>query len=321
MSGLLERAHTLPLLRSMNPNQSRLIRRVELSPALNPFHAQGTRLHVLLGHGEMLNIKIAVAWNLILTAIEEGRLTEESVVVESSSGNTGIGLAIVCNALQIPLRLILPVDTAEARISAIRAYGRLTRIEIHSGPLSPVAQAREEGKQPGFVHVDQYGNKANWQTHFKWLAPQIFGRRGVTFEPALVAVALGTCGTAIGIAKYIAANGLETEVVGVVPKDEVPGTRCMERIERDVTLPWQENIKTIVIGTREEAFRLSRELWREVQPPPGPSSGLAYGGLLSHIGRDPARYAGKEVAFISADNATLYSGLYFGTMKEEQFRT
>ena len=173
---------------------------------------------------EMLNpggsIKDRPARVIVEQAMQEGRIGPHSVVVESSSGNMGIGLAQVCAFHGIRLICVVDVKTTAQNIQVLRAYG--AEIECVSGPdpvTGELLQARLNRVQqllreiPGAFWPNQYVNRGNPASHYlgtmRELAGQLDGRIDFLF------IATSTCGTLTGCATYLREQGMKTRVIAV----------------------------------------------------------------------------------------------------------
>jgi cysteine synthase len=132
---------------------------------------------------------------------------------------------------------------------------------------------------------------------------------------AAIAIAMGSGGTAAGVGKFFHEESPGTVVLGVRPSlgERVPGARDKARMEEVVTLPWKDSVDFVVELSRKKAFIHTRELWSAVEPQPGPSSGLAYGGLMQYLGsmgsEELERFRGKSAGFLCPDGGMLYSDL------------
>ena len=324
MSNLLDH----PFWRSSDPSAMRLVRMsTYFPPALNPFHDKGVTISAAGVPGDVRHSKWYVAREGILDGLKLGRITPDTHIVEASSGNTGDGLAGICNTLGLEITLILPGDTPGPKINAIRALGRYVNVETHSkAGQSATERARELGAQLGWYSPDQYAGEWNPNAHFKYLAPQLFDLQ----IPSLLFLPAGTMGTAMGLHRYSCEHKLETRIIPVVcaEGEEVPGARSLSRIERDVRLPWRGCFERLWSGPRHESFLLSYLSWTHMpEQMLGPSFGLGYYGALSFLQccveestLDGYRDANGRihVVLFGPDDNRLYSDVYFSELTLEE---
>ena len=165
------------------------------------------------------SIKDRAAYTIIAKAIEEGRLTPGATVIESSSGNMGIGLAQVCTYLGFRFICVVDPKTTKANINLLKAYGAEVDMVTEPDPLTgEFLQARVDRvqmllrKMPHSYWPNQYANVNNAVAHHQTMheiVTALDGRVDYLF------CAASTCGTVRGCAEYIRANRLETKLIGV----------------------------------------------------------------------------------------------------------
>ncbi len=271
--------------------------------------------------------KASMARHGLYQAIRDGLVTKETILVEASSGNTARGLDDLCNSLGIQLVLIMPGDMPEDKIAAIRALGH-AEIRLHYDKKETTVEcARRLGSQEGWHNLDQYRGSWNAESHYLYLAPQVFGQA----KAALFFAATGTVGTCLGVERYAKERGLGTKVVPVVcaPGEEVPAVRTFARIERDVYTGWRDVFARSdfeEIGGHE-SFLWSRRLWDVLPIRPGPSGGAGVAGAQRFISRHREegtlgqfkdREGNTVVIVLAPDNSDLYHQLYIRELSHEE---
>jgi len=157
---------------------------------------------------------------IIEHGIEEGHITPETVVIESTSGNMGIGIAQTCGYLGLRFIAVVDVKTAQANVDILRAYGAeidlVEEPDPASGEFLQARMARVEELQreiPNTFWPDQTSNEANGWAHYRTTMPEIVD--GLGEAPDFLFVATGTCGTIRGCSEYVYDRGLPTRVVAV----------------------------------------------------------------------------------------------------------
>lgn len=250
-------------------------------------------------------VKDRVAANLIRDAGERG--VELENLVEPTSGNTGIGLAMVSNVLQYGFSATLSKAIPLEKRTALRLFGTdLVELDddlcpMPGQPEGAMAKAAELGERPGWTQLNQYANPANPEAHYRTTGPEIWRQTGgrVTHFVA----ALGTCGTITGAGRYLKEQNPEVQVVGVHPTagHDIPGVRSRQALALTDFFTPEAYDQVLEIGD-EEAYELCRRLHLEESLIAGPSCGLALAGALRAVPDEP----GVLAVVIFPDNAWKY---------------
>jgi cysteine synthase len=256
-------------------------RLLELSDSLNPFRRDKVRIHAQIC-GD--NIKRFAALNLLLEASADGRLEGVHTLVENSSGNMALALGLLAPTFGIRnVVAILRADIPSGKLDPLRLSRIKCRFSTETADEPGGIQlARELGTLPGHINLAQYENDANPRAYEKWLAPRIW--KQTSGKLTVTCAGLGTTGTAMGLSRYCKRVSANCTIVGVMcaPGSAVPGIRSEERLA-EIRFPWRATLDAVEqIGTRE-SFKMSRELWWDLETMVGPSSGLALAGLLKFI--------------------------------------
>lgn len=254
------------------------------------------------------SIKDRVALAMIEAAEASGELTPDKTVIEATSGNTGVGLAMVCAVKGYKLTLLMPDSASEERKRIMRAYGaelRLTpgRLGTDGAIEEAYRLAREEPQT--YVLMDQFNNPASIAAHFMGTGREIIEQTGG--KATHVVVSLGTSGTAMGIAKRMKESAPHICVVAVEPYagHKIQGLKNMQE-SYPPGIYDKRALDRIIHVEDEEAYECARRLAREEGILSGMSAGAALAGAL-RIARELDE-AGEDglVVFICPDTGERY---------------
>ncbi len=229
------------------------------------------------------SVKDRIALNMIDAAEKSGELTPDKIVLEATSGNTGIGLAMVCAVKGYRCQLVMPDSASIERRKIMEAFG--AEILLTPGKKSTdgaieeaYALAREFPDR--YFLTDQFNNEANWQAHYLKTGPEIWEQtEGMVTD---VVGTLGTSGTVMGLSKYFAEVHPEVRVTAVEPflGHKIQGLKNMKESYTpgiyEKTLPYQ-----IINIPDEEAYKAARLLARKEGLFVGMSSGAALCAALT----------------------------------------
>jgi hypothetical protein len=320
-----------PFWAASDPSRMRLVRiSPEFPPCLNPFVGDDVVIQAAGVPGEVQHSKWIIAREGILDGIEKGLIGPDTNIIEATSGNTGEGMARVCNALGLRFTAAMSVDVPESKVAPIRAMGGRTAVHLLSdSDETTVEYARRLGAQKGWYNPCQYDGNWNWRAQYKYLAPQLWAQQP---KISLFFVPGGTMCTGIGPKMYAGEKDLGTVIVPVLcaEGEEVPGARTLSSVRKDVRQPWELLFleEQLQFGKRHPAFFLSFLSWPHMQgklPHLGPSFGLALAGALSFLEmhkRDGTLDQFREkdgkiyVLVFGPDDCRPYLPLYFGELKK-----
>ncbi|MBU4407140.1 MAG: cysteine--tRNA ligase [Desulfurivibrionaceae bacterium] len=229
------------------------------------------------------SVKDRVALNMIETAEAEGELTPDKIVLEATSGNTGIGLAMVCAVKGYKCQLIMPESASIERRKIMEAFGaEILLTPGKRGTDGAIEQAYALARQypDRYFLTDQFNNAANWLTHYKTTGPEIWEQTGGRVTD--IVATLGTSGTVMGLCRYFSEHHPEVRITAVEPflGHKLQGLKNMKESYTpgifDKKLPFQ-----IINIPDEEAFTTVRLLARKEGIFAGMSSGAAMSAALT----------------------------------------
>ncbi|WP_349663756.1 cysteine synthase CysM [Cellulophaga lytica] len=182
-------------------------------------------LFKLEGNNPGGSVKDRAAYNMIKSALDRGDIDENTKLVEATSGNTGIALAMIAGIFKLDIEIVLSEGSTKERIQTMRAYGaKVTLTPAKTGILGARDYADEQVKK-GAVMLNQFGNNDNWKAHYKSTGPEIW--RDTNKEITHFVSSMGTTGTIMGTSTYLKEQNSNIQIVGVQPKEgaKIPGIR------------------------------------------------------------------------------------------------
>ncbi|MBO0407219.1 cysteine synthase CysM [Aeromonas hydrophila] len=276
---------------------------------INP-HPGVTLLVKLEGNNPAGSVKDRPALNLIKCAEASGHLAPGARLIEATSGNTGIALAMVAAARGYRMRLIMPNTMSQERRDAMQAYGaELVLVEGSmeaARDLALAMQARGEG-----LVLDQFNNPANPDAHYLSTGPEIW-RQSEGAVTHFVS-AMGTTGTIMGVSRYLKEQNPAVQVIGLQPAEgsQIPGIRRWPAAYLPAIFE-PARVDRVLDVTQQEALAMMRRLAREEGICCGVSSGGAVAGAL----RVAAEIKQGVVVAIICDRGDRY--LSTGVFSDEQ---
>ena len=256
------------------------------------------------------SVKDRAATAMILAAEEAGELSSGAMVVEATSGNTGISLAMICAVRGYKCVIVMPEDMSQARQDILRAYGaEVLLTSAEDGMAGAVEKAEELARGRGAFVCGQFENPANPKTHEETTAIEIWEDCAGQVDAFVAGV--GTGGTLTGVARVLKARNPKVRIIAVEPRGSSvlsggrPGLHGIQGLgagfvpdvlERDL-------IDRVVTVTDLAADRMTRRLAREEGLLVGPSAGANVHAALE-VGR--RMQPGQRVVTVLCDSGERY---------------
>src|ERR1700674_4485039 len=207
-----------------------------------------------------------------------GRLTRDRVIIDSTSGNTGIAYAMIGAAKGYRVRLVMPANVSDERRKLVAAYGAEVEysdpLEGSDGAIRFVRAMYDENPDRFFM-PDQYNNDANWRAHYDGTGAEIWEQTGGTVTHFVAA--LGTSGTFMGVTRRLKAMNPDVQCISVQPAEPWHGLEGLKHMETSIVPGiYDPSLADEDIGVETEpAYDLARELARTAGVLAGHSSGAA----------------------------------------------
>lgn len=258
------------------------------------------------------SVKDRAAKEMIHDAIEKGMLKEDSVIIEPTSGNTGIGLASVAAARGYRVIIVMPETMSVERRQLMKAYGaELVLTEGSKGMKGAIEKANELAKEiPNSFIPSQFTNPANSAAHFKTTGPEIF--EDTDGKTDIFVAGVGTGGTLTGAGRYLKSKNPDIKVIAVEPASSpvlskgVSGTHKIQGIGAGF-IPEVLDTKIydeVVAVENEDAFETSRLIGKTEGILVGISSGAAAYAAVE-LAKRPEN-EGKNIVVILPDTGSRY---------------
>lgn len=235
-----------------------------------------TLLLKLEGNNPGGSVKDRAAYNMIKSALDRGDIDKDTNLIEATSGNTGIALAMIAGLFNLKMELVMPENATKERVQTMRAYGAtvtLTSKEV--GIEGARDYAENKVKNEGFVMLNQFGNDDNWKAHYKTTGPEIW--RDTEGKVTHFVSAMGTTGTIMGTSTFLKEKDKNIQIVGAQPTDgsSIPGIRKWPK-EYLPTIFNAEKVDQVIEVSQEEATIMAKRLAKEE----GVFSGMSSGGSV-----------------------------------------
>ena len=253
------------------------------------------------------SVKARAALRIVQEAERSGELTADKILIDSSSGNTGIAFALIGAVKGYAVHLVMPANVSAERKALVKAYGATL---IESDPLEgsdgALLKVRElvAAAPDRYFYANQYNNPANWRAHFDGTGPEIWRQTGgqVTHFVA----GLGTTGTFTGVGRYLKARNPRVQLVAIQPEDELAVIEGLKHLETAIVPGIYDagladaHVRVSTDATWEVTRRLAREAGLFV----GVSAGAAVAAALRVAG---ALDTGKVVTILPDDGSKYVS--------------
>jgi cysteine synthase B len=245
------------------------------------------------------SVKDRASLNMIRSAIERGEIKEGTRLVEATSGNTGIALAMIAKLYDLDIELVMPENSTRERKVTMEAFGaKVTLLESIEACRD---YAEEKGVSEGYFLLNQFANPDNYLAHYKTTAPEMW--RDTNGKITHFISSMGTTGTIMGSSRYLKEQNQAIQIVGCQPTEgsSIPGIRRWPK-EYLPKIFEAERVDRIMDISQEEAVEMSRRLAKEE----GIFAGMSSGGACAAAIRLAKELDSGLLVFITCDRGDRY---------------
>jgi cysteine synthase B len=245
------------------------------------------------------SVKDRASLNMIRSAIERGEIKEGTRLVEATSGNTGIALAMIAKLYNLDIELVMPENSTRERKVTMEAFGaKVTLLESIEACRD---YAEEKGVSEGYFLLNQFANPDNYLAHYKTTAPEMW--RDTNGKITHFISSMGTTGTIMGSSRYLKEQNPAIQIVGCQPTEgsSIPGIRRWPK-EYLPKIFEAERVDRVMDISQEEAVEMSRRLAKEE----GIFAGMSSGGACAAAIRLAKELDSGLLVFITCDRGDRY---------------
>jgi len=267
----------------------------------------------LLAKAEWLNpggsVKDRAAWGMVREAQTQGRLGPEKTLLDATSGNTGIALAMLGAAQGFPVRLAMPSNVSPERKRILKAYGaQVDWTAPDQGSDGAIRRARElAGNDPErFCYVDQYSNDANWKAHYDGTGPEIW--RQTEGRVTHFVAGLGTSGTFVGTSRRLKELNPAVQCISFQPDSPFHGLEGLKHMATSIVPAiYDPDLadRQLAVET-EAAYAMAKQLAREEGLMVGISAAAAVAASVEIAREEAANGRRAVIVTVMPDSADKY---------------
>lgn len=245
------------------------------------------------------SVKDRPALNMIRSAIERGEIRPGSKLIEATSGNTGIALAMIARLYDLDIELVMPSSSTRERTLTMEAYGATVTLLESIETCRDYAEAKAATGE-AFI-LNQFANPDNYLAHYKTTGPEIW--RDTERKITHFVSSMGTTGTIMGCSRYLKEQNEKINIIGCQPTEEssIPGIRRWPK-EYLPKIFEPERVDRVIDVSQEEATKMARRLAREE----GIFSGMSSGGAASAAIKLASELNEGIIVFIACDRGDRY---------------
>lgn len=267
--------------------------------------AKGSKADIyckLEGNNPGGSVKDRAAYSMIKGALDRGELKEGMSLVEPTSGNTGIALALIASLFGVKIELVMPEDATRERVQTMRAFGaKVTLTPTGKGMEGAIDYANARLNQGDCIMLNQFANPDNPKIHYQTTGPEIW--RDTNGSITHFVSAMGTTGTIMGVSKYLKEQSNAVTVIGCEPSEgsRIPGIRKWPKAYLPKIFD-QSRVDQMIEVSETQAKEMTRRLAKEE----GIFCGMSSGGAVHAAVQLASTLDGGTIVCIICDRGDRY---------------
>lgn len=245
------------------------------------------------------SVKDRPALNIIKSALERGDINRHTKLIEATSGNTGIAMALIASLYDMEIELVMPVNSTRERIVTMEAYGaKVTLLETIEACRD---YADEKAATGEYFVLNQFGNPDNYWAHYQTTGPEIW--RDTEGQITHFVSSMGTTGTIMGCSMFLKEQNPDIQIIGCQPTEEssIPGIRRWP-VEYLPKIFDPSRVDRVMDVSQQQATETTRRLAKEE----GIFAGMSSGGAASAALRLAQEINEGIIVFIVCDRGDRY---------------
>ena len=248
------------------------------------------------------SVKDRAAFNMIKSALDRREIRPGSKLVEATSGNTGIALAMIAQSMGVNMTLLMPETATPERVKTMKAYGAKVMLTPGDKTIEYSRQLAQEMADSGeYFMLNQFANPDNYKMHYKTTGPEIW--EDTKGRITHFVSAMGTTGTIMGVSRYLKEQRKDIQIVGTQPTDgsRIPGIRRWSP-EFLPKIYEPQRVDRIIDVSREQAIQMTRRMAQEE----GIMAGMSSGGALTAAMQIANEISDGVIVCITCDRGDRY---------------
>jgi cysteine synthase B len=245
------------------------------------------------------SVKDRAALNMIRSAIERGDINRNSKLIEATSGNTGIALAMIASMYKIPIELVMPSNSTRERTLTMEAFG--AKVTLLDNIEACRDYAEEKGASGEYFLLNQFANPDNYWAHYKTTGPELW--RDTYGQITHFVSSMGTTGTIMGTSMFLKEKNPKIQLVGCQPTENasIPGIRRWQ-VEYLPRIFDASRVDRTIDVSEEDATNMARRLAKEE----GIFGGMSSGGAAWAAIQLAQELESGMIVFICCDRGDRY---------------
>jgi cysteine synthase B len=248
------------------------------------------------------SVKDRAAYGMIKGALERVEVKPGMKLIEATSGNTGIALAMIARLFDLDIELVMPENSTRERVLTMQAYGaKVTLTNAAGGMETAIDYATAQVANGGYLMLNQFANPDNYLAHYRTTGPEIW--KDTNGSVTHFVSSMGTTGTIMGVSRFLKEQNKQVQIIGAQPTDgsKIPGIRRWPQ-EYLPKIFERERVDTIIDISQEEATAMTRRLAREE----GVFCGMSAGGAVAIAVKLAAQLESGVIVTIICDRGDRY---------------